>query len=297
MSDKARQDETVQQAIRDLFIGSIPERGEELTSLWNELDPVFQLVPDIHEDERVIMDAGAFRFVRFNHRVVRSFWIGAFAAWEAYRAFAESEDTQAVDLAHFRLLVVAFEANIQNDQSDAHSLPTGIPEPGTLPNADREPQARAASELAIIAVAWAMLHEIRHIRHQREGTSAPPLENTPEARQARHEEEFSCDDFATKFILEHVNRFAEKSGDDPALVRRKRAMAIYFALFALVLLAKDRWDASNTHPSVQDRINAVCLLMKDNRDELPEAIACTVFKALRRLWPAAPMIEIVGDSA
>lgn len=294
MTGEVRQDEIVQKAIRDLFFGSVPERAEELTALWVQLDPVFQLVPDVHEDGRIIMDAGAFRYVRFNHRVVRSFWIGAFAAWEGYRAAAESEDFPAVDLTRFQELVAAFESAIQNDQADEVPLPTGVPEPGKLPDKDSDPQGRAAAELSIIAVGWALLHEVRHIRHQREGTSTSANGDT---REARHIEEFSCDEFATRFILDQVQRYSDESGDDPILVRRKREMAIHCALFALTLLAKDSWEASDTHPPVQDRIDAVCRLMREDRDELAEAIAHTAFATLRTLWPSAPIIKASDRSA
>ena len=291
MTGEVRQDEIVQQAIRNLFLGSVPERAEELTSLWKQLDPVFQILPDVHQDGQIIMDAGLYRVVRFNHRVVRSFWIGAFTAWEGSRAVAESEDFPKVDLTRLHEQVTAFEAAIQNDQSDEVPLPTGVPEPGTLPDKDGDPQGRAAAELSIIAVGWALLHEVRHIRHQQEGTSASVYGDT---REARHREEFSCDEFATRFILEQVQRYSDESGDDPVLVRRKREMAIYFALFTLTLLAKDSWEVSDTHPSVQDRIDAVCRLMGNDRDETAQAVTYAAFVTLRALWPSAPMI-VVGD--
>ncbi|MBR0560466.1 phage exclusion protein Lit family protein [Neokomagataea anthophila] len=294
MTDAVRQDEIVQKAIRNLFIGSVPERADELSSLWENLDLVFQLFPDDHEDGRLIMDAGSYRYIRFNHRVVRSFWIGAFAAWEGYRAIAESKDFPTVDLTRFKELITAFDAALQNDQSDESPLPDGVPEPGKLPNKNEYPQGRAASELSIIAVAWALLHEARHIRHQREATSASVHGNTQEAQ---HGEEFSCDEFATRFILEHSQRYSNENDVDLALVRRKRETAIYFALFTLTLLAQNQWSASNTHPSVQDRIVAVCRLMGNNRDELAEAIAHTAFAALRTLWPSAPMIVVGEHSA
>jgi hypothetical protein len=47
------------------------------------LEPLFQLTHDTHDGERFMMKAGMDRYVRFNHRVVRAFWIAAFAAWEA----------------------------------------------------------------------------------------------------------------------------------------------------------------------------------------------------------------------
>lgn len=294
MSTEVRQDETVQQAIRDLFIGSVPERAKDLAALWEDNDLMIRLFPDVHEDSRIIMAGGAYRYIHYNHRVVRSFWIGAFAAWEGYRTVVKSPDFPKIDLTRLQELVVAFDAVIQSDQSDAAPLPAGIPEPGTLPDTDSDPQGRAASELCIIAVAWALLHEVRHVRHQREGTSASVHGDT---REARHREEFSCDEFATRFILEHVQRYSHENGDDPVLVRRKREIAIYFALFAVTLLAKDYWEASNTHPSVQDRIDAVGHLMGDDRDEAAQAVAYAAFVALRELWPSAPMIAVGGRRA
>lgn len=294
MTNAVRQDEIVQQAIRNLFIGSVPERADELSSLWEDLDLVFRLIPDDHEDGRLIMDAGSYRYIRFNHRVVRSFWIGAFAAWEGYRAVAESKDFPTVDLTRFQELIAAFDAALQNDQSDEAPLPDGVPEPGTLLDKNEDPQGRATSELSIIAVAWALLHEVRHIRHQREATSASVHGDTQEAQ---HGEEFSCDEFATRFILEHAQRYSDENNDDLVLVRRKRETAIYFALFTLTLLAKNSWSASDTHPSVQDRIDAVCGLMGNDRDELAEAIAHTAFATLRTLWPSAPMIVVGEHSA
>lgn len=113
------------------------------------------------------MDASLFRYVRFNHRVVRSFWIGAFAAWEGYRAIAESDDISAVDIDKFKEFVASFEATIENQNADDDPLPHGIPEPGFLPDKTHDPEDRPAAELAIIALGWAFLHEIRHIKHQR----------------------------------------------------------------------------------------------------------------------------------
>jgi hypothetical protein len=288
MTEIIRQDDEVQEAIRRLFVGSVPERSEELSEHRKNLDLVFQLLPDIHVDGRIIMDAGSYRYVRFNHRVVRSFWIGAFAAWEGYRAVAESEDIYAVDLTRFKELISAFELNIQNAQSDEAPLPFGVPEPGILPDRTIDPQGRAAAELAIIALGWALLHEVRHIQHQREGTSASNHGNQPE--YARREE-LSCDEFATQFIVAQMPYYSSQSGDSEPLVRRKREMAIYFALFTLVLLAKDKWQESNSHPAVQHRIDCVCRLIGGDRDELAEAIAYTAFASLKTLWPAAPILS------
>ena len=66
--------------------------------MWSLLEPRFQLTADTHDGERLVMEAGMYRFVRFNHRVVRAFWIAGFAAWEAYRVVAETPELDPLDL-------------------------------------------------------------------------------------------------------------------------------------------------------------------------------------------------------
>ncbi|WP_245442272.1 phage exclusion protein Lit family protein [Mesorhizobium hawassense] len=135
-----------------------------------------------------------------------------------------------------------------------------------------------------MAVAWAVLHELRHIRHQHEGTGADPHANDA---KANHEEEFSCDAFATRFLLEGIDAYGVLTGEAVEQVRRKRQLGIHFGLFAVALLAKDKWAASNSHPSVQSRIDAVRALMVPSSD-MATAMAHAAFAALRTIWPGAP---------
>ncbi|WP_369721320.1 phage exclusion protein Lit family protein [Bradyrhizobium sp. LLZ17] len=281
--NEVRDDHSLQTAVRDLFIGSAPERESDLVGMWKELDLIFQLTPDMHEGDRIIMDAGAYRYIRFNHRVLRAFWIGGYAAWEGYRTVAESPSLQALDLTRFRELVSAYESCLASTEADLEALPVGVAEPGQYPDANIDPQGRAASELATIAVAWALLHELRHIRHQREGTGADPHS---EDKSAKHAEELSCDAFATTFLLEQIDLYA--TGQSADLVRQKRQLGIYFGLFAVTLLAKDKWGESKTHPAVQVRIDAVRTLMADQKSDIAAAMAHFAFAVLGIVWPGAP---------
>ncbi len=283
--NEIREDSSVQTAVRGLFIGSAPERESELVEMWKELDLKFQLTPDIHQGDRVIMDAGAYRYIRFNHRVLRAFWIAGYVAWEGYRTIAESPSLQALDLIRFRGLVSAYESCLASTEADLEALPAGIAEPGQYPDASIDPQGRASSELATIAMAWALLHELRHIRHQREGTGADPYNDD---EKAKHDEELSCDAFATTFLLEQIDMYALSTNQSPDLVRQKRQLGIYFGLFAVTLLAKDKWGDSKTHPAVQGRINAVKGLMADHKSDIAAAIAHSVFAVLGVVWPGAP---------
>jgi len=253
--------------------------------LWKLLNPKFQIVPDQHEGERIILDAGAYRYVRFNHRAVRAFWLSAFAAWAGYRVVADSTDLGNVDLQSFSALICAFESVLTSDQPDIESLPEGIPEPGIYPDKAVAPEARAAAELATIATGWALLHEVRHIQHQQHGTGADPHgDNQAEF----HKEEMSCDSFATAFLLDKIQNYSENTSSDVKAVRRKRELGIYFAMFTLVLLARPNWTSTQTHPSVQDRLDAVMAQLGHEHDEIAEAIAHTAFAALRSLYPDAP---------
>jgi hypothetical protein len=58
----------------------------------------------------------------------------------------------------------------------------------------------------------------------------------------------------------------------------------------MTLMARDKWGASQTHPSIQARINAVCVLMGSQRDEVAEAIASVAFATLHELMPNSPGI-------
>lgn len=285
MTDETRADEEIQTSVRNLLLGGVPERKNDLEQMWIELDPVFKLTPDTHQGERVIMDAGLYRYVRFNHRILRAFWIAGYAAWEGYRAVAESASLDTIDMKHFHTLLAAFETTISSAEPDLEALPPGVAEPGSYVDSATDPQNRAAAELATIAAAWALLHEIRHIRHQREGTGADPYSDD---RDAKHKEELSCDEFATVFLLEKINQYAEDSAQPADRIRQKRQLGIYFGLFAVTLLAKGKWGDSDTHPSVQRRLNAVKVLMEPQKSDLAAGIAHLAFATLQQVHRDAP---------
>nr|WP_294350893.1 phage exclusion protein Lit family protein [Providencia sp.] len=229
-----------------------------------------------------------YRFIRFNHRVVRAFWIAGFAAWEAYRVVAETPKLQPLDLNCLKELINAFERVLESDAPELEALPKCIPEPGHY---DNNPLLRAPAELATLGVGWALLHEVRHLKHQQDGDAADP--NEADLTQ-RRKEELSCDAFATKFLLDQLNTYAQREKISPHIVRRKRELGIYFALFAMTLMARDKWEASQSHPSIQDRIDAVRALMGSQRDEESEEIASMAFATLHVLMPSSPGIAFDG---
>jgi hypothetical protein len=284
--DILRNDQYVQEAVRALFEGVVPEKTVELKNLWDTYSPRFNILQDITQDGRFIMEAGAYREVHVNHRTLRAFWFASFIAWEGYRAVAKYLVDGSFDAAKLTAMLETLGRILDDDDPATVPLPIGVPEPGVLPDVTISAEARAAAELAIFAVGWAFLHEIRHLKHQQEGT-AVPRNGEPAKRRA---EETSCDEFATRFILSDVASYAASNRVPPNLVRQKRELGIYFALFALAVISRGKWGESDSHPSLQDRISAVSEIMKQDND-VSVAVAALAFSSLRAIWLEAPVLK------
>ncbi len=74
----------VTEHLRALFVGVAPERTPELEEFWERFGPVVQIVPDDDQGEAPVMEAGMYRYLRFNHRILRMIWLLGFSAWEGY---------------------------------------------------------------------------------------------------------------------------------------------------------------------------------------------------------------------
>ncbi|MDP1766076.1 MAG: phage exclusion protein Lit family protein [Methylotenera sp.] len=291
MNNAPRNDEVIQAAARNLFEGAAPERLAELKSFWEKYQPRFNVLPDAGEEGDFILDAGAYRDVRFNHRVMRAFWVSSFAAWEAYSTLAISIQGGIVaDLNRLKAIVNCVGEILESDIPESVIFPEGIPEPGTLVDASLETEARAAGELAILAVGWALLHEVKHIQHQQDGSSA-----TPDAKpEDCHREEISCDEFATSFLLDTVDAYAEEHNEPPALVRQKRQTGIYFALFSMTLMSRDKWGQTKSHPALQERIDLVARSCRGDGSDVAAVIAHLSFLSLKQIWPNVPGLFVIG---
>ncbi len=286
--DPLQEGTEVQTAARNIFAGCIPERDEEVKALWADFDLRFRLAQDSHDGEKIVMRGGLYRYVDFNHRTLRAFWVAGYAAWEGYSVMAESIATgRQGSLARFKELVEAVRRIAGNAEADSEPLPEGVAEPGQYDG--QAVQERAASELATFAACWAFLHEVRHIQHQREGTSADTEESDP---SKRHEEELSCDRFAADFLLARVEKFAADQSVLVEKVRQKREIGVYFALFAMGVLADGKFGDSATHPALVRRIQAVQETIGAKGTCEAQMIGRLAFEALRQLQSEAPTVPI-----
>jgi Peptidase U49 len=285
-SDNAefRNDAEVQNAAKQLFLGCAPEREDELMKLWGDLAPEFQVHVDNHREGYFLVDAGLYKFVRFNHRALRVFWLGSFIAWEAFRAPREANGA-GVDWTRLKELLSTFEEILAATSAENVPLPAGIAEPGIYPDKDIDVAARAATELATIAVGWALLHEVGHLQHQQRGTGAEMYSGDS---SQFHKEELSCDEFATKFLTGTIPAYSQETGNDARKVQQKRELGIYFALFSIALVNKGNWGETKTHPSLADRIAATKQQLGPTRHPDAEDIAAEAFRSLGQFWKGAP---------
>jgi hypothetical protein len=277
----------LQTVVRGLLVGVVPERTDELTEMWNTYGPQFEVLEDSGPDGTFVMDAGAYCRIRFNHRILRVFWLSCFAAWEGYNAIhkASNTETGTADLKRFQDILRCIDLIRHSAGAEDIPLPDNIPEPGILIDAAQDKEVRAPGELAIFSVGWAFLHEIRHLMHQQEGTSTAYSSDAEDRRR----EEFSCDDFATRFLLEKAGKFAETQNASKSAVVFKRQIGIHFALFALAILGRDKWGDSEFHPATQRRIDNVLKVLEETGFSKGAAIiSIAAFLALRWTYPDAP---------
>jgi hypothetical protein len=269
-------------AVEMLLDGIAPERKAELRQLWESYRPQFRLASDDRPGE-LVLEGGPFGLIRFNHRTMRLFWLGSYIAWEGYTAAHSAIMGSSTGLRRFIELINTFNQILAHENPAAVPLPNGIPEPGSFPSIGNA-EERAPAEIAVFCAGWALLHEFRHIKHREDGTAAPPSA----ASDVVHAEEYSCDEYATKFMLEHVPDYAGARSQPEETVRLKRQLGIYFALFTIALLTRDRWNETASHPALQERVRVVRGCMGSDAPTFADAIAFAAFLALRQVFPNAP---------
>lgn len=275
---------TLREVVHDMLLGVTPERTDELQRYWEEFGLQFQILEDDGPDGPVVLDAGGYVYIRFNHRIMRLFWLGSFAMWEGYSAFQHYATTQETNLARFREILDCFEATRVAADVDAVAWPAYLPLPGELVDHTPGDPARVGGELAIFGVGWAILHELQHLIHQQAGTSA-----VWDDVEACRREEHSCDAFATAFLLGRIAEQAAETGQSPTAISDKRQMGIYCAVFTMTLLSRENWGPGERHPALQERIDAIAAALEAHgTSKVAAIIAVAAFVSLKLAHPGAP---------
>lgn len=253
MNDEG-QETTAEDAIR-LLRAAAPERArdvEELIALAGFLEAA---------------DGPGFKFenvfgqVMYSNRSVMHVYLVSFLAWRALRAYSGLiiyllHNQQPLDLDRASTLPGQAEADEAVDGL-AKSLanirqayktidvpwPEGVPHPA--PEKHDDPEHQAAQEIALLALAYILMHEIHHIALTQSGGSTGDWA-----------EEYKCDEFAHQMLLRDVDAYAAECGDDADMVRNKRAIAIALANTIYTEITPQHLWAGSDHPPIADRLIA-----------------------------------------
>jgi Peptidase U49 len=289
-------DDEVTEQLRALLVGVAPERTEELKDFWTKYGPKVLLVADDDQGSSPVMQAGLYRYLQFNHRMMRLIWLLSFSAWEGYVMIHNGATTGDLGDAAERFresLQAAIRISKAQDPFSV-SFPKGVPEPGPTEAFADGSTAKVAGEIATFAAGWAFLHEMRHLMHQQDDTSGS------EDQQDRHVEELSCDAFATRFLLEQVGAYATAHHVSAEKVHCKRQLGIYFALYAIAVISREKWGPTATHPAIQDRVDQTIAIMNEIGFSKGAAVlASASFAALQAVLNnvPSPIMAIAAQAA
>ncbi len=164
--------------ILHLLRGAVPERADEICSLWGQYGHAVEVAPST---KGVTMNADATR-IQFDTKTIDFFWLFGFSAWRAIEVYspalvlatitgmpldqALNADTER---GPFELDYKQRNASAQSltaaDQTAEISWPADIPEPTSDRESLDDVQHMAAFDLVAFALTFSLLHEFQHVMY------------------------------------------------------------------------------------------------------------------------------------
>jgi hypothetical protein len=284
--------------IDNVVLAAAPERAADWRALVNRYSPTFHILKD---RKGVTMQARCGR-VEFDSKTMGWIWLLGFAGWRAFVAHGphlllRSLTQQPVDAGMrsadqgYASAEAAFETvlYVTRDLAQVDTLdeqdgwPDGIP-PRQCDKTGFDVEQQAAFDLTMIATAYALLHEVKHVMFNRDG--GPP---------SSLDEEMACDMFARDFILDKVGAYASKA-EEAAKVMAKRAMGIALGAYVVYeFTAPDQRAGGPKYPPIADRLDALIAKLPLG-DDSPfwDFAASLLIAMLRRRNEAIPVPNADG---
>lgn len=289
----------------------IPEREDELKYLFNKYSPKINILVDGLTDDSFVLDAcispkseKSTRDIRFGERTIWAYLMAISAAWEGYWIEHNNGPTDRLQdlLQNIKNLYNAIHEELDEldpethfaDQSAKHKSIKDILI-NYQPIVFDDIENLAVTELTIIAVLWCILHELRHIMIKQDSISV-----TSEGEETFYNEqqqvEFDCDRYATCFIIDKVANYSSNADENNKAIA-KRQTGIILGIFSVMVLDWARglgWHASDTHPSVSDRIDRIISLLGIDKKKAsdfegsPVLAALAAFLGLNRVLNDSP---------
>lgn len=235
----------------ELLRAAAPERSAEIDALIAAAN--VHIIPA--SDRQGFQLETAFGGIIVGHRAPAASWLVTCAAWKCVSAYSPAllfsttlssvaiarMPGQAEHVAEVSACLHAARALLAMPDAEAFTWPVGLPVPTASPVTPADEMVR---KIAHFAWAFMLLHEIKHTELDALGSRpADPLE-----------EERICDAFAVGFLLDNVDAYAVKAGEEPALVRDLRAMSVMTGLFLIAVLGH---ESDTSHPPPQERFEVL----------------------------------------
>jgi hypothetical protein len=219
-----------------LMKGAVPERGSDISDLWKRYDPDVVLT---HNSGHITLNANKDR-IEFDNKTMEVFWLIGFSGWRAIECYAPLvklsaaaeqpvagliKDDQGLDEVEraYKERTAAARALIDADDPASAPWPPDLPRPVPSRDGFADPQLKVAFDLTCMALAFALLHEFRHVMLDRDNARPSDL----------REEELACDVWAREFMTVKLAQYAKDKDHQYCEVIQKRSMA--FAMTALIL--------------------------------------------------------------
>ncbi len=250
--------------IDNLINAAAPEKAQT----WNELRASYK--PSFHQiaDRKGVTMRARKRRVEFDGKTMTWVWLLGFAGWRAFRlhgphllwrkmtgtaidaelraedpTFAEAEDD-------YDAVLYVVRDFPELESVDWEGWPDGVPRP----QADKsglDVEQQASFDLTMIAVAYMLLHEVRHVMYN-------VMSDAGDERPPARDEEFECDAFARRFLLYGLTEYARQSSQSVEDVLAKRVAGIALGTYALYEFTPEGGrGGSADYPPAADRLDAL----------------------------------------
>ena len=259
--------------VEQILLGAAPEHCSDIQELWEEYDPEFWLVAD----EPCITLRATRNKIEISNKTLHTIWLIGFIAWKIFSLYSPHSILSFLtqrniddDMLHqdenyyelkgeFRQLLSITQNLIEFPSLSMVEWPQEVP----CPQADKKGlclEQQATFDIIMIATAYLLLHEMKHVIFNKNSESRPDKSS---------EEEIECDNFARNFLLDSIDRYVSTSNEIKEKVLVKRAMGLALGAFILYEITPELGRAGNSdYPHICDRLENLIMAtsLEDDSD-------------------------------
>ncbi len=247
--------------ILHLLRGAVPERADDIGRLWAQYGQAIEVSPNA---EGVTMNADAKR-IQFDTKTIDLFWLLGFSGWRSIEVYAPAlvlatvagislDQALNVDSERgqfefdYRQRIDSARSLIAAQQTTDIQWPADVPQPTADRNGLTDAQHIVTFDLVAMALAFALLHEFRHVMFCTDNNAPATLP----------EEEIACDAWARDYMISGLAAYAQQHGHCYEQVQQKRAMGIALAAATIHVITPSHahWGGRQ-YPPIAERLTTM----------------------------------------